>query len=30
MRNLEILGTEVIPQLEKRGHRVDYSATLGA
>jgi alkanesulfonate monooxygenase SsuD/methylene tetrahydromethanopterin reductase-like flavin-dependent oxidoreductase (luciferase family) len=30
MRNLEILGTQVIPQLEKRGHRVDYKATLGA
>jgi alkanesulfonate monooxygenase SsuD/methylene tetrahydromethanopterin reductase-like flavin-dependent oxidoreductase (luciferase family) len=29
MRNLELLGTQVIPQLEKRGHRVDYQALLG-
>jgi alkanesulfonate monooxygenase SsuD/methylene tetrahydromethanopterin reductase-like flavin-dependent oxidoreductase (luciferase family) len=26
MRNLELLGTKVIPELEKRGHRVDYSS----
>jgi alkanesulfonate monooxygenase SsuD/methylene tetrahydromethanopterin reductase-like flavin-dependent oxidoreductase (luciferase family) len=26
MRSIELLGTEVIPQLEKRGHRVDYKA----
>lgn len=24
MRNLELLGTQVIPELERRGHRVDY------
>ena len=34
MRCLELLGTEVIPQLEKRGHRVDYfndgSSTSGS
>jgi len=29
MRNLELLGTEVIPQLERRGHRVDYQALFG-
>jgi alkanesulfonate monooxygenase SsuD/methylene tetrahydromethanopterin reductase-like flavin-dependent oxidoreductase (luciferase family) len=29
MRCLELLGTEVIPQLEKRGHRVDYQALFG-
>jgi alkanesulfonate monooxygenase SsuD/methylene tetrahydromethanopterin reductase-like flavin-dependent oxidoreductase (luciferase family) len=28
MRNLELLGTEVIPVLEARGHRVDYGALL--
>ena len=26
MRSLELLGTKVIPELEKRGHRVDYDA----
>ncbi len=26
MRSLELLGTKVIPELEKRGHRVDYQA----
>ncbi|MFD0853231.1 LLM class flavin-dependent oxidoreductase, partial [Actinomadura adrarensis] len=26
MRSIELLGTEVIPRLEKRGHRVDYDA----
>ena len=26
MENLELLGTKVIPELEKRGHRVDYNA----
>ncbi|MEV5828210.1 LLM class flavin-dependent oxidoreductase [Spirillospora sp. NPDC052242] len=26
MRSIELLGTEVIPRLEKRGHRVDYGA----
>jgi len=29
MRNLELLGTQVIPELEKRGHRVDYRALFG-
>ena len=29
MRCLELLGTEVIPELEKRGHRVDYQALFG-
>ena len=29
MRNLELLGTKVIPELEKRGHRVDYKALFG-
>jgi alkanesulfonate monooxygenase SsuD/methylene tetrahydromethanopterin reductase-like flavin-dependent oxidoreductase (luciferase family) len=29
MRNLELLGTQVIPRLEKRGHRVDYQALFG-
>jgi alkanesulfonate monooxygenase SsuD/methylene tetrahydromethanopterin reductase-like flavin-dependent oxidoreductase (luciferase family) len=29
MRNLELLGTQVIPKLEKRGHRVDYQALFG-
>ncbi len=28
MRCLELLGTQVIPQLEKRGHRVDARAAL--
>jgi len=28
MRNLELLGTQVIPELEKRGHRVDARAAL--
>ncbi|OLT11375.1 monooxygenase [Actinomadura sp. CNU-125] len=26
MRSIELLGTEVLPELEKRGHRVDYDA----
>jgi len=26
LRNLELLGTKVIPELESRGHRIDYSA----
>ncbi len=26
LRNLELLGTQVIPKLEARGHRVDYQA----
>ncbi|MEO5842771.1 MAG: LLM class flavin-dependent oxidoreductase [Acidimicrobiales bacterium] len=26
LRNLELLGTQVIPELERRGHRVDYKA----
>ena len=25
MRSLELMGTQVIPELEKRGHRIDYS-----
>ena len=29
MENLELLGTKVIPELEKRGHRVDYKALFG-
>ncbi len=29
MRNLELLGSQVIPELEKRGHRVDYQALYG-
>ena len=29
MRSLELLGTKVIPQLEARGHRVDYQAMFG-
>ncbi len=29
MENLELLGTKVIPELEKRGHRVDYNALFG-
>ena len=29
MRNLELLGTQVIPHLERRGHRVDYKALFG-
>jgi alkanesulfonate monooxygenase SsuD/methylene tetrahydromethanopterin reductase-like flavin-dependent oxidoreductase (luciferase family) len=29
MRNIELLGTKVIPELEKRGHRVDYSRLAG-
>jgi alkanesulfonate monooxygenase SsuD/methylene tetrahydromethanopterin reductase-like flavin-dependent oxidoreductase (luciferase family) len=28
MRGLELLGTRVIPELEKRGHRVDARASL--
>jgi alkanesulfonate monooxygenase SsuD/methylene tetrahydromethanopterin reductase-like flavin-dependent oxidoreductase (luciferase family) len=28
MRSLELLGTKVIPELEKRGHRVDARATV--
>jgi alkanesulfonate monooxygenase SsuD/methylene tetrahydromethanopterin reductase-like flavin-dependent oxidoreductase (luciferase family) len=28
MRSLELLGTEVIPELEKRGHRVDARAAV--
>ncbi len=30
MRNLELLGTQVIPKLEARGHRVDATATVTA
>ncbi|MGE0306115.1 MAG: LLM class flavin-dependent oxidoreductase [Acidimicrobiia bacterium] len=26
VKNLELLGTRVIPELEKRGHRIDYKA----
>lgn len=26
LRSIELLGTKVIPQLEKRGHRIDYQA----
>jgi alkanesulfonate monooxygenase SsuD/methylene tetrahydromethanopterin reductase-like flavin-dependent oxidoreductase (luciferase family) len=29
MRNLELLGTQVIPKLEARGHRVDYQGLFG-
>ncbi|MHC5261884.1 LLM class flavin-dependent oxidoreductase [Streptomyces sp. UC4497] len=29
MRSLELLGTRVIPELERRGHRVDYEALFG-
>jgi hypothetical protein len=29
MRSIELLGTKVIPQLEARGHRVDYSHLTG-
>jgi alkanesulfonate monooxygenase SsuD/methylene tetrahydromethanopterin reductase-like flavin-dependent oxidoreductase (luciferase family) len=29
LENLELLGTKVIPELEKRGHRVDYQAMFG-
>ena len=29
MRSIELLGTQVIPQLERRGHRVDYKALFG-
>ena len=29
LRNLELLGTQVIPELERRGHRVDYKALFG-
>ncbi len=29
LRSIELLGTKVIPQLEKRGHRVDYKALFG-
>jgi alkanesulfonate monooxygenase SsuD/methylene tetrahydromethanopterin reductase-like flavin-dependent oxidoreductase (luciferase family) len=29
MRNIELLGTKVIPELEKRGHRVDYNTLTG-
>jgi hypothetical protein len=29
MHSLELLGTKVIPALEKRGHRVDYKALYG-
>ncbi len=29
MRNIELLGTKVVPELEKRGHRVDYNALMG-
>ena len=25
MRSLELMGTQVIPELEKRGHRIDYA-----
>jgi hypothetical protein len=25
MRSLELMGTQVIPELEKRGHRIDYT-----
>jgi alkanesulfonate monooxygenase SsuD/methylene tetrahydromethanopterin reductase-like flavin-dependent oxidoreductase (luciferase family) len=30
MQNIELLGTKVIPQLEARGHRVDYSTLMGS
>ncbi len=29
MRGIELLGTQVIPELERRGHRVDYTAMFG-
>lgn len=29
MNTIEALGTKVIPELEKRGHRVDYTALFG-
>lgn len=29
MTSLELLGTKVIPELEKRGHRVDYKSLFG-
>jgi alkanesulfonate monooxygenase SsuD/methylene tetrahydromethanopterin reductase-like flavin-dependent oxidoreductase (luciferase family) len=29
LRGIELLGTKVIPQLERRGHRVDYTALFG-
>ncbi len=29
MRSIELLGTKVIPELEARGHRVDYQALFG-
>ena len=29
MRSIELLGTKVIPELERRGHRVDYQALFG-
>ena len=29
MRNIELLGTKVVPELEKRGHRVDYNRLVG-
>jgi alkanesulfonate monooxygenase SsuD/methylene tetrahydromethanopterin reductase-like flavin-dependent oxidoreductase (luciferase family) len=28
MRSIELLGTQVIPELERRGHRVDYGTLL--
>jgi alkanesulfonate monooxygenase SsuD/methylene tetrahydromethanopterin reductase-like flavin-dependent oxidoreductase (luciferase family) len=30
MRSLELMGTKVIPELEKRGHRIDYGALTSA
>ncbi|MCK9925081.1 LLM class flavin-dependent oxidoreductase [Frankia sp. AgPm24] len=29
LRSIELLGTKVIPELEKRGHRVDYEKLFG-
>lgn len=29
MRSIELLGSKVIPELERRGHRVDYKALFG-
>ena len=29
LNTIELLGTKVIPELEKRGHRVDYKALFG-
>jgi alkanesulfonate monooxygenase SsuD/methylene tetrahydromethanopterin reductase-like flavin-dependent oxidoreductase (luciferase family) len=29
MRSIELLGTKIIPELEARGHRVDYSGLTG-